>query len=98
VIRNSYQFFASAALLCSLVLLPAFGKHIVHFISSFADAFLLYEQTCVVALLAILHQANLLPYSEFSLPHIAARPRLVSWHLDSHGYDVVMNVVDSVGK
>jgi len=79
VIRSGYQFFASAALLRSLALLPALGKRIVHFISSFADAFLLYEQTCVVALLTILHQANLLPYSEFSLPRIAARPRLVSW-------------------
>ena len=67
MIRSGYQFFASAALLRSLALLPALGKRIAHFISSLADAFLLYEQTCVVALLAILHQANLLPYSEFSL-------------------------------
>ena len=79
MIRSGYQFFASAALLCSLMLLPALGKRIAHFTSSFADAFLLYEQTCVEALLAILHQANLLPYSESSLSLVAARPRLVSW-------------------
>jgi hypothetical protein len=78
VIRSGYQFFTGAALR-SLALLPALGKCIQHFTSSFAGAFLLYEQTCVVALLTILHQANLLSYSKFSLLRVAARLCLVSW-------------------